>query len=298
MRWMWNDQTGGTNRFLMRRADWSSMSPACCQTEAPRRVIRVRGRHRGPIRALSGTHTPGGCVRWMWNDQTGGTNRFLMRRADWSSMSPACCQTEAPRRVIRVRGRHRGPIRALSGTHTPGGCVRWMWNDQTGGTNRFLMRRADWSSMSPACCQTEAPRRVIRVRGRHRGPIRALSGTHTPGGCVRWMWNDQTGGTNRFLMRRADWSSMSPACCCQTEAPRRVIRVRGRHRGPIRALSGTHTPGGCVRWMWNDQTGGTNRFLMRRADWSSMSPACCSARQRLQDVLFEYGAATEVPSVH
>ena len=27
-----------------------------------------------------------------------------------------------------------------------------------------------------------------------------------------WMWNDQTGATNRFLMRRADWSSMSPAC--------------------------------------------------------------------------------------
>ena len=52
-----------------------------------------------------------------------------------------------------------------------------------------------------------------------------------------------------------------------------------------------------MRWMWNDQTGGTNRFLMRRADWSSMSPACCQT-QRLQDVLFEYGDATEVPSVH
>jgi len=49
--------------------------------------------------------------------------------------------------------------------------------------------------------------------------------------------------------------------------------------------------------MWNDQTGGTNRFLMRRADWSSMSPACCQT-QRLQDVLFEYGDATKVPSVH
>ena len=70
------------------------------------------------------------------------------------------------------------------------------------------------------------------------------------------------------------------------EAPRRVIRVRGRHSGPIRALSGTHTPGGCAWWMWNDQTGGTNRFLMRRAGYSSMSPACC---QRLRDVLFEYG---------
>ena len=120
-------------------------------------------------------------------------------------------------------------IRALSGTHTPRGCVRWMWNDQTGGTNRFLMRRADWSSMSPACCQTEAPRRVIRVRGRHRGPIRALSGTHTPGGCVRWMWNDQTGGTNRFLMRRADWSSMSP-------------RPAARHRGSKTCYSSTGTP--------------------------------------------------------
>ena len=55
-----------------------------------------------------------------------------------------------------------------------------------------------------------------------------------------------------------------------------------------------------MRWiMWNNQTGGTNRFLMRRADWSSMSPGLLPrARQRLQDVLFEYGDATEVPSVH
>jgi hypothetical protein len=29
---------------------------------------------------------------------------------------------------------------------------------------------------------------------------------------VRWMRDNQTGGTNRFLMRGADWSSMSPAC--------------------------------------------------------------------------------------
>ena len=112
------------------------------------------------------------------------------RSLPWLSMFHRPALPEAPRRVIRVRGRHRGFIRALSGIHTPGGCAWWMWNDQTGGTNRFLMRRADWSSMSPACCQTEAPRRVIRVRGRHRGPIRALSGTHTPGGCVWWMWND------------------------------------------------------------------------------------------------------------
>jgi hypothetical protein len=72
----------------------------------------------------------------------------------------------------------------------------------------------------------EAPRRVIRVRGRHRGPSRALGGTHTPGGCTRRMWNDQTGGTNRFLMRRADWSSYVYVTGLLPEAPRRVIRVR------------------------------------------------------------------------
>ena len=44
------------------------------------------------------------------------------------------------------------------------------------------------------------------------------------------------------------------------EAPRRIIRVWGRHRGPISALSGEYLPRGCVRWIWNDQTSGTTRF--------------------------------------
>jgi hypothetical protein len=59
-------------------------------------------------------------------------------------------------------------IRALRGTHTSGGGVRWMWDDQTNGTNRFLMRRADWSSMSPACCQTEVLPNSHTVRRPHR----------------------------------------------------------------------------------------------------------------------------------
>ena len=120
---------------------------------------------------------------------------------------------------------------------------------------------------------------------------------------MRWMWNDQTGGTNRFLMRRADKSGLVVYVTgllpsCQTKAPRRVIRVRGRHRGPIRALSGTHTPRGCVRWMWNDQTGGTNRFLMRRADWSSMSPRLLPDRGSKTCYSSTGTPHTEVPSVH
>ena len=51
--------------------------------------------------------------------------------------------------------------------------------------------------------------------------------------------------------------------------------------------------------MWDDQTGGTNRFLMRRAGLVVyVTGLLAAARQRLQDVLFEYVAATEVPSVH
>ena len=42
--------------------------------------------------------------------------------------------------------------------------------------------------------------------------------------------------------------------------------------------------------MWDNQTGATNRFLMRRVDWSSMSHAhtglLAAVCQRLQDVLF------------
>ena len=55
-----------------------------------------------------------------------------------------------------------------------------------------------------------------------------------------------------------------------------------------------------MRWMWNDQTGGTNRFLMRRAGLvvyvtgllpDRGSKKCYSSTGTLGD-------ATEVPSVH
>ena len=48
-----------------------------------------------------------------------------------------------------------------------------------------------------------------------------------------------------------------------------MIRVWGRRRGLICALSGTHSPRGCVRWLWNDQTGGTTRFPTCRAESGS-----------------------------
>ena len=57
-----------------------------------------------------------------------------------------------------------------------------------------VIQRADYAS----AVLPEAPRRSIRVWGRRRGLVCALSGTHSPRECVRWLWNDQTGGTTRF----------------------------------------------------------------------------------------------------
>jgi hypothetical protein len=112
---------------------------------------------------------------------------------------------------------------------------------------------------------------------------------------MRWIWKDQAeenqpiAGVQRALIVYV--TGLLP------EPPRRVIRVRGRHRGPVHALSGIHTPRECVWWMWNDQTGGTNRFLMCTADWSSIYVTSLLC-QSLRDVLLRLWAATEDPSVH
>ena len=69
----------------------------------------------------------------------------------------------------------------------------------------------------------------------------------------------------------------------------------GRHGGPILVLRATHSATGCVPWVWNDQTGNTNRLPIRRVDSPYMSQACC---QRLKNAFFGSGAAMEVPSLY
>ena len=58
------------------------------------------------------------------------------------------------------------------------------------------------------------------------------------------------------------------------EPPKRIFRVWGRHGGPILVLRSTRSATGCVPWVWNDQTGNTNRLPIRRVDSPYMSPAC------------------------
>ena len=67
---------------------------------------------------------------------------------------------------------------------------------------------------------------------------------------------------------------MSPACSLlAAEPPKRIFRVWGRHGGPILVLRATHSATGCVPWIWNDQTGNTNRLTIRRVDSPYMSLA-------------------------
>ena len=223
------------------------MSPACWPAEPPKRIFRVWGRHGGPILVLRATHSATGCVPWVWNDQTGNTNRLPIRRVDSPYMSPACWPAEPPKRIFRVWGRHGGPILVLRATHSATGCVPWVWNDQTGNTNRLPIRRVDSPYMSPACWPAEPPKRIFRVWGRHGGPILVLRATHSATGCVPWVWNDQTGNTNRLPIRRVDSPYMSPACW-PAEPPKRIFRVWGRHGGPILVLRATHSATGCVPW--------------------------------------------------
>ena len=79
------------------------------------------------------------------------------------------------------------------------------------------------------------------------------------------------------------------------EPQKRIFRVWGRHGGPILVLRATHSATGCVPWVWNDQTGNTNRLPIRRVDSPYMSPACC---QSLKNAFFGSGAAMEVSSLY
>jgi hypothetical protein len=51
----------------------------------------------------------------------------------------------------------------------------------------------------------------------------------------------------------------------------------------------------CRVWVWNDQTGNTNRLPIRRVDSPYMSPAYC---QSLQNAFSGSRAAMEVPSLY
>ena len=110
------------------------------------------------------------------------------------------------------------------------------------------------------------------------------------------VWNDQTGYTNRLTIRRVDSPYMCHTGLLPAEPPKRIFRVWGRHGGPILVLRATHSATGCVPWVWNDQTGNTNRLTIRRVDSPYMSPACC--QQSLQNAFFGSGAAMEVPSLY
>ena len=79
------------------------------------------------------------------------------------------------------------------------------------------------------------------------------------------------------------------------EPPKRIFRVWGRHGGLILVLRANHSATGGVPWVWNDQTGNTNRLPIRRVDSPYMSPACC---QSLQNAFFGSGAAMEVSSLY
>ena len=125
------------------------------------------------------------------------------------------------------------------------------------------------------------------------GPILVLMATHDAIGCVPWVCNAQTSNTNRLPIRRVDSPYMSPACCQSLKHV--FFRVWGRHGGPILVLRVTHSFIGCVLWVWNDQTGNTNRLPIRRVDSPYMSPACCES---LENVCFGSGAAMEVPSLY
>ena len=77
----------------------------------------------------------------------------------------------------------------------------------------------------------EPPKRIFRVWGRHGGPILVLRATHSATGCVPWVWNDQTGNTNRLPIRRVDSPYMSPACCQSLQNASEYLRrsTRGKH---------------------------------------------------------------------
>ena len=62
------------------------------------------------------------------------------------------------------------------------------------------------------------------------------------------------------------------------EPPKRILRVWGRHGGPILVVRATHSATGCVPWVWNDQTGNTNRLPIRRVDSPHMSHRPAASR--------------------
>ena len=111
---------------------------------------------------------------------------------------------EPPTRIFRVWGRHGGPIRVLRATHSATWCVPWVCNDQTGNTNRLPIYAESIHRIYVTGLLPEPPKRIFRVWGRHGGPILVLRATHSAIGCVPWVWNDQTGNTNRLPIGRVD----------------------------------------------------------------------------------------------
>ena len=84
---------------------------------------------------------------------------------------------EPPKRSFRVWGRHGGPILVLRATHSATGCVPWVWNDQTGNTNRLPIRRVEFTVYVTGLLPAEPPKRIFRV-------------SHTPSLLEAQIWED------------------------------------------------------------------------------------------------------------
>ena len=124
----------------------------------------------------------------------------------------------------------------------------------------------------------EPPKRIFRVWGRHGGPILVLRATHSATWCVPWVWNDQTGNTKTDCRYAESIHHMCYTGLLPAEPPKRIFRVWGRHGGPILVVRATHSATGCVPWVWNDQTGNTNRLPIRRVDSPHMSHRPAASR--------------------
>ena len=73
---------------------------------------------------------------------------------------------EPPKRIFWIWGRHGGPILVLRANHSATGGVPWVWNDQTGNTNRLPIRRVD----SPYICHRPAASRASKTHFSGLGP--------------------------------------------------------------------------------------------------------------------------------
>jgi hypothetical protein len=213
---------------------------------------------------LRATHSATGSVPWVWNDQTGNTNRLPI-------------YAESIHRIC-----HRPAASRASNTHFSGLGPPWRSHPCIEGypqchmVRAVGMERSDRQHQPTADTQSrftvyvtgllpEPQTRIFRVWGRHGGPILVLRATHSGIGCVLRVWNDQTGHTNRLPIRRVDSPYMShrPAASRASKTQFSGLGPPWRSHPCIEGYPQCHRG---VPWIWNDQTGATNRLPQRRVD--------------------------------